>query len=250
MKLNVLVEYLNELFQIQNVEDDSLNGLQVENSGGIKKVGLAVDASAAAFEKARDLGVNFLFVHHGLFWAKPVALRGVVYRRIKILMESDIALYAVHLPLDLHPEFGNNAQIEKALGWTVTGEFGEYHGSVIGKEVQFESPVPVDVLADRLKARLPCEPVIWGFGGEMVRRLGYVSGGGLSMLQQAVEAGLDAYVTGEPGHTAYWVAKEAGINVIFAGHYATETLGVKAIGEHLHDKFGLETLFIDLPTGL
>ncbi len=250
MKLSLLVKHLNSLFKIEEIEDDSLNGLQVENSGDVEKVALAVDACAASFEKARNLGARLLFVHHGLFWGKPVRLQGALYRRIQMLIESDIALYAVHLPLDLHAEFGNNAQIAKVLGWPITGDFGEYHGSIIGKEVQFETPMHVDDVIDHLQSRLSCNPVAWKFGNPSIRRLGYVSGGGLSILEQAIEAKMDAYITGEPGHTAYWAAKEAGINIIFAGHYATETLGVKAIGEHLREKFDLDTVFIDLPTGL
>lgn len=250
MKTRDLSNYLDELLRIRAIEDDSINGLQVENGGKVEKVALAVDASAAAMERARDLDADFLFVHHGLFWGKPVPLTGSMYQRIRLLVESDIALYSAHLPLDLHPEVGNNAQIQKVLGWPTVGDFGEYHGTLIGKAVCFKEPVPFSAIVNQLRDGFQCEPIVWDFGSEKVERLGYVSGGGLSMLEQAIEAGMDAYITGEPKHTFYWTAKEARINVVFAGHYATETLGVKAVGEDLRKKFGLETVFIDLPTGL
>lgn len=250
MKTKDFADYLDDLLKIRDVEDDSLNGLQVENSGEVNKVATAVDTSVEAIEKAKKLEANFLFVHHGLLWSKPVPLKGAIYRRIQLLIESDIALYAAHLPLDLHPELGNNAQVEKILGWTTIGDFGEYHGTVIGKEVEFDKPVRLSEIVDQLRERLNCEPKIWNFGPKQVKRLGYVSGGGLSMLRQAIDAGMDLYITGEPAHSFYWIAKEAGISVIFGGHYATETLGVKAVGEVIQKKFGLETVFIDLPTGL
>ncbi len=250
MKTKELSDFLDTLLEIKNIEDTSLNGLQVENKGEVKKIALAVDASMDAVKKAKSVESDFLFVHHGLFWGKPVPLTGSMYQKIYLLVESDIALYAAHLPLDVHPELGNNARIEKVLGWPIARDFGEYHGLVIGKEVRFEEPVPLSNLVNRVQNGLGCKPLVWDFGPEEVRRLGYVSGDGLSMLQQAIADEMDAFVTGEPGHSHYWEAKEAGINVIFAGHYATETLGIKAVGEVLQEKFGLETVFIDLPTGL
>jgi dinuclear metal center YbgI/SA1388 family protein len=250
MKLTALVEYLDKLLRISDIEDESLNGLQVENTGTVNKIALAVDGSAEAFEKAKDIGADFIFVHHGLFWSKPFPLRGPMYRRIRSLVNSNIALYAVHLPLDLHSEFGNNAQVQKVLGWPITGDFGEYHGEIIGKEICFKKPVPLSNLVSDMESKLGCEVRVWDFGKKNVSRLGYVSGGGLGLLDQAVKAGFDVFVTGEPRHGSYWIAKEAGINVIFGGHYATETLGVKAVGDHINKQFGLETVFIDLPTGL
>jgi dinuclear metal center YbgI/SA1388 family protein len=250
MKLTALVEYLDELLRINDIEDESLNGLQVENTGTVNRVALAVDASAEAFEKAKDIGADFIFVHHGLFWSKPFPLRGPMYKRIRTLIQSNVALYAAHLPLDLHSEFGNNVQVEKILGWSIAGDFGEYHGSIIGKEIRFKKPVPLSIIVNDMESKLDCEVRVWDFGKKNVSRLGYVSGGGLGLLEQAVKADLDVFITGEPRHGSYWIAKEAGINVIFGGHYATETLGVKAVGDHINKQFGLETVFIDLPTGL
>lgn len=249
MKMIQLVEYLDHLLKISDVEDDSLNGLQVESSRDAKKVALAVDASFETIQKAKKAGANLLFVHHGLFWGKPVSLSGFLYRRIKLLIESDMALYAVHLPLDLHPTLGNNAQICKVMDWPVVGDFGEYHGSVIGKAVQFQKPILLSKLVGQFGKRLDCETTLWNFGPEKIVHLGCVSGGAVSFLDQAIRRNFDAFVTGEPKHDWYWTAKEAGINVLFGGHYRTETLGVKAVGERIQKELKLETVFIDLPTG-
>ena len=136
------------------------------------------------------------------------------------------------------------------MGWPLTAEFGSYHGNVLGYEVRFDAPVALHDLVMDLEKKLGCNARVWDFGPVDVERLAFVSGGGLGMLEEAVEIGADAYITGEPKHESYWLAKEAGISVIFAGHYATETLGVKAVGEHVHQKFELPFEFIDIPTGL
>lgn len=250
MQTQHLVTYLNDLFEISEIEDTSLNGLQVANRGEVTKVALAVDASLGAFQKAIRVNADFLLVHHGLFWAKPFPITGTLYQRIRLLLESDIALYAVHLPLDLHPDLGNNAQIEKVLGWPIEGEFGEYHGNTIGREVRFKEPRTLESITNDLNKNLKSQLQVWDFGPKNVQRLAYVSGGGIDLLHQAIDAGMDAFITGEPKHSLYWIAKEAGINVILSGHYATETLGVKAVGKAIQEKFNLETVFIDLPTGL
>ena len=250
MKTKELSYFLDTLLEIHKIEDASLNGLQIDNKGEVNKVALAVDASLDAVREAKNIGSDFLLVHHGLFWGKPVALVGPMYKKIQLLIDSNIALYAAHLPLDIHPELGNNAQIEKVLGWSVSEDFGEYHGVLIGKEVRFKKPILLPNLVNHLQNSLGSKPQVWDFGPEKVKRLGYVSGDGLSMLYQAIECGMDTFITGEPGHAHYWEAKEAGINVIFAGHYATETLGIKAVGKVIQEKFGLETIFLNLPTGL
>lgn len=250
MRTRELVTFLDDLLNVKDISDTSQNGLQIDNSGEVKKVGLAVDASAASFQKAKELNVDFLLVHHGLFWDKSVTLIGALYQRVKILMDSDIALYGAHLPLDMHPEVGNNAQIANVLGWPTAGDFGDYHGNILGKEIRFDKPVNLLDIADQLAEKLHCEPLVWDFGPKTIQYMGYVSGGGIKMLEQAIDAGMDLYITGEPSHSIYWIAKEAGINVILAGHYATETLGVKAVGEKIRETFGLVVEFIDLPTGL
>jgi len=250
METQKVVEYLNELLRIQNIEDTSLNGLQVDNNGNTTRIALAVDASYESIKRAKELNSDLLLVHHGLFWGNPVPITGVMFKRIQLLIQANIGLYAVHLPLDQHEIFGNNAQIGLTLGWPITGDFGEYHGTVIGKEIKLPEPVPLQTIVNEVKIKLRCQPVVWDFGKKHIQRIGFVSGGALSMLDQAINADLDLFITGEPCHSSYWIAREASINVVFAGHYATETLGVKAIGDRLIQEFGLETCFIDLPTGL
>jgi len=249
MKTRQLSSYLDELLNIEKIKDKSLNGLVVDREGEVNKVGLAVDACLDAFKKANDVGVDFLFVHHGIWWGEPVPLRGCILNKIKFLLEKNIALYVAHLPLDVHPEFGNNIQLAKLLGWSIRGDFGRYGEMFLGKEVIFEPPLKLERITKDLREKLGLDPIVWKFGSEEVRRLGYVCGGGIELLPQAIEENLDAYLTGEPKHSYYWMAKEEKINVIFVGHYTSETFGVKAIGKHLKDKFGLKTKFFHLPTG-
>ena len=246
-----LAKYLDELLKPWEIEDPSLNGLQVANSGRLSRVGLAVDASLETFRQAREAGVDFLIVHHGLFWGKPTPITGSLYRRIRLLMEADIALYAAHLPLDLHPELGNNAVAMRRLGFENLEPFGLYRGKEIGFAFRLDAPMSRDALLRLLRERLEIpQPVLWPFGPEEIQRGAYVSGDGISTLSEAIDKGLDVLITGEPRHAAYWAAAEAGINVIFCGHYATERWGVWAVGEHLRERFNLPTRFIEAPTGL
>lgn len=249
MTTHELERWLNGLLRVREIPDDSLNGLQVANSGKTTKIALAVNVSETSIREAADADADFLLVHHGLFWGKPSPLVGPIYGRIRLLMEYDIALYASHLPLDLHPELGNNARLCEKMGWSSDTDFGDYHGVIIGKGVSLSSPLPLESLAGSLKSLLRTDPVIWRFGPDMVKRVAVISGGALGMIDQAANEGYDAYITGESGHSHYWFAKEACVNVIFGGHYATETWGVKALGEKISKELGLEAVFLDLPTG-
>ncbi|MBN2103177.1 Nif3-like dinuclear metal center hexameric protein [bacterium] len=249
MESRELAEYLDELLNVSGIEDASLNGLQVENTRDVKIVGLAVDISQDVIRKACDMHVDFLIVHHGLFWGKSEAITGAMYQRIRLMIVNDIALYAAHLPLDVHPEFGNNVQIREITKWPATVNFGEFQGMPLGTAVTFDPPRALNKIVDDLRRSLKVEPQVWNFGPASVKKLGFISGSGIGFMDQALDAGLDTLVTGEPKHSAYWEAREAGMNVVLAGHYATETLGVKAVGRHLEEKFKLETIFIDLPTG-
>jgi len=249
VKIEELTNYLDNLLKIKEIKDESLNGLVVENKGRVSKVALAVDASLETFKRAKGAGADFLFVHHGLWWGRCLPLRGAIFQKIKFLIENDIALYTAHLPLDLHPEFGNNSQLVKMLEWTVRGGFGKYGDLILGKEVFFNPPQKREELVGEIKDKLGIKPLLWDFGPLKIKRLGCVCGGAINLLPEAVEKGLDAYITGEPKHSYYWMAKEEKINVIFLGHYLSETLGVKAIGKDIEDKFGLEVEFLFLPTG-
>ncbi|MCK5145473.1 Nif3-like dinuclear metal center hexameric protein [bacterium] len=248
-KLDEIVEYLDELLDIHSIKDRSQNGLQVENKGKINKIGLAVDACVATFEAAAEQKIDFILVHHGLFWNQPENITGPLYQRLKYLIDHDIAIYAAHLPLDLHADHGNNIQIVKLMEWNDAGAFGDYNGVDIGRASTFSTPLNRDKIKDDLARKLQCEPVIWPFGKEKCQRIAIVSGGGLGLMKEAAQDGFDMLITGEPAHSSYWPAKELNLNLIFCGHYATETLGVKAVGEMLREKTGLDVVFLDLPTG-
>jgi len=231
--------------------DLSLNGLQVaRGEGQLYRVAFAVDASLQSFERAVAAGAQALVVHHGLFWGQPLALSGDHYRRVRYLMDNDLALFASHLPLDAHPTLGNNAGMAAALGLTDLAGFGQYKGKLIGLKGVLPSPLSLEEICDTLfhgrEAVLQTLP----FGKQRVSTVGLVSGGGNRETAQAIEQGLDLFITGDADHTWYHPALEAGLNVIMGGHYATETWGVRLLGQHLQREMGIPTVFLDLPTGL
>ncbi|MFC1493546.1 Nif3-like dinuclear metal center hexameric protein, partial [candidate division KSB1 bacterium] len=196
------------------------------------------------------LRADLLFVHHGLYWGKPFALTGFHADRIKLLFKNELSLYAVHLPLDLHPEIGNNAGILKMLDFEVGEPFGEYHGIKIGYKGILKYSIKYDDFLARLKKNLNVTPTGFRFGSDSVSNIAVISGGGASMIEQIVGTNIDTFITGESDHVSYHTAKELGINLVFCGHYATETIGVKNTGRLLEEKFGLETVFLDIPTGM
>ncbi|RPI53849.1 MAG: Nif3-like dinuclear metal center hexameric protein [Chloroflexi bacterium] len=250
MRRDELVEYLDDLLQIEAIEDTSNNGLQVEGAAEIRRLAFAVDASLAAFDGARAAGAQMLLVHHGLFWSKPLMVTGLHRRRLGLLVAADLSLYAAHLPLDFHPELGNNATLARWLGLAGVEPFGQYKGQPAGYAGRLPEPLSLEALVSRVEASLG-EPVsqVWSFGKSTVETVGIISGGAARFVDQAAAAGVDAYLTGETSHGAFHDAQELGMNVIFGGHYATETAGLKALAEHLATHFGLETVFLDLPTG-
>jgi len=248
MELNQLVEYLNGLLPSNSIEDEGLNGLQIANSGEVKRIVFAVDASLEAIRQTGDEGA-MLFVHHGLFWGRERPITDLFYHRIKALFDADIALYASHLPLDIHPVLGNSAQAARRLKWPDPSEFGVYRGAFIGKKTRFPRQLPVSELQKSIESELNCRIQPWLFGRNLLNSAAFVSGGGIGMLDQAIEEGIDVLITGEPKHSYYWTAKEARINVLFAGHYATETPGIRAVAEVAETDLDIETQVLDLPTG-
>jgi dinuclear metal center YbgI/SA1388 family protein len=250
MQLAQVVDYLDGILRVRDIPDapDALNGLQVANGGEVSRVAAAVDVCEAAINLAAEQGANLLIVHHGLFWGGPRALTGPQLRRVAGLLQHDIALYSAHLPLDLHPEIGNNPLLARALGLEVRGGFGETRGVAIG--VWGELALSREELQERLTGALGTPPRVMPFGPDPTRRVGIVTGAAGSMIGQAAAAGLDTFITGEGTHHAYFDAEELGLNVFFCGHYATETGGVKALAQRLEGKFGLPWAFLDHPTGL
>lgn len=251
MRLEPLVTYLNGYLRITEEVADSpqaMNGLQVANGGDVTRLAAAVDLCEATIRMAADQGADCLLVHHGLFWGGLRPLVGPAYRRLEGLIKHNIALYAAHLPLDRHPEVGNNPLLARKLGISPRGEFGSSHGAPIG--VWGEWSGSRDDLSRSLAKTLGTTPRLLPFGPERVQRVGVVTGAGGSLIPQAAAAGLDTYITGEGQHWTFFDAEELGVNVFYAGHYATETVGVKALAEHLAAKFDLPWVFLDHPTGL
>jgi dinuclear metal center YbgI/SA1388 family protein len=251
VRLDTLVRYLDDYLRVaEEVADapEALNGLQVGNSGDITKLAAAVDMCEATVRMAAEQRADCLLVHHGLFWGGLRPLVGPAYRRVAALITGNIALYAAHLPLDRHPDVGNNSVVARLLGVKVRGEFGLYHGAPIG--IWGEYSGKRDELSWSLTKTLGSAPRLLPFGPERVQRVGIVTGAGGSLIPQAAAAGLDTYITGEGQHWTFFDAEELGINVFYAGHYATETVGVKALAEHLSKKFDLPWAFLDHPTGL
>lgn len=250
MKLGELVDHLDELLKPEDFAgDESANGLQVEGRERVEKVALAVDACGYVFKEAAKQGADMLIVHHGLIWGGIKSIRGTLRARLKLLLDAELSLYACHLPLDAHPELGNNAQLMQVLGIQRKGEFGEYHGRRIGYWGELPQRMSVGSFASLVEERLGVRCRSIDFRGD-VKRVGVVSGGGWSAIFDAERIKVDTLLTGEPSHSAYSLAEELGVNLVFAGHYATEKLGVLAVGEHLREKFGLEVVFIEHDTGL
>ena len=250
MRLADVVEYLDNYLRLSESGDwsNALNGLQVENGGDVRSIAVAVDACETVILEACRIEADLLLVHHGLFWAGLEPLRGRTYRKVAALIRHDLAVYSAHLPLDRHPEVGNNPVLARQLGIELRGTWAEEKGAEIG--VWGELETTRSALADRLGQLLGTDPRVLPGGGEQIRRIGIVTGAGGSLIRQAKEKGFDAFITGEGAHHTFFDAEELGINVYYAGHYATETVGVKMLGRHLGERFGLPWTFIDHPTGL
>jgi dinuclear metal center YbgI/SA1388 family protein len=247
--------YLDGYLRIADVPDEAgaVNGLQVENRGEIGSIVAAVDASQAtidgvAHEAALATHPPLLLVHHGLFWDGNQPVVGRRYRRIRALLEHDVAVYSAHIPLDIHPEVGNNAVLARDLGLSAPSAFDLYKGVPLG--VAGELVLPREELVRRLEQRLGSPARLIAGGPEVTRRVGIITGGAGGRISAAAAAGCDTFITGEGAHYTYFDAMELGVNVVYAGHYATETVGVQALAAHLSARFDLPWVFHDHPTGL
>jgi dinuclear metal center YbgI/SA1388 family protein len=228
--------------------DGAVNGLQVENCGEVTGMAAAVDASAVTIRKAIAEGANLLLVHHGLFWTKRQPWTGRNYELLRLLLDNDIAIYSSHLPLDMHARFGNNAQLAAALGLRNLKPFFRVKEQFLG--LQSVAPVSRDELARRLANVTKHEVKIVPGGPKACRRIGVVTGGAGAEVKIAASEGVDTFVTGEGPHWTFALAEELGVNVLYGGHYATETFGVRALAAHLSKKFRVPWVFVDHPTGL
>jgi len=245
-----IVSYLETLLDHAKVGDwpNALNGLQVENSGRIRRIGAAVDVCEATLALAAERGVDFLLVHHGLFWSGLQPVNGANYRKLKRAFDADMAVFSSHLPLDLHPKFGNNALLAKALGFKRPEPFFFEKGGLIGLKTRLA--LDRTTLCERLQTAVGGPVKLIPGGPERTGVIGIVTGGAGNELFKAVAEGVDTFITGEGSHWTYTAAEELGLNVLYAGHYATETFGVKALAAHLSKKYRLPWEFLDHPTGL
>lgn len=251
MDFRSLVAYLDDYLRVSQVPDypNALNGLQVDGGRGeVRRIAVAVDAAQHTIDAAVRGGADLLIVHHGLFWDGNRTVTGRRYRRLKALMDADLPLYASHLPLDVHPEVGNNAVLARELGVDIRGAFGEYRGFPVG--VWGELEIRREALCARLDALLGGRVKLVPGGPEQVRTVAVITGGAGGETAGAAAAGYDAYVSGEGAHHNFFDAEEGGINLLLGGHYATETFGVRALARHLEERFRIEWTFIDHPTGL
>ena len=245
-----LVRYLDTYLDVAGWSDKSLNGLQVQGADRVRRVALTTDTALATIAMAAGARAEMLIAHHGLFWGRVEPVTGPLRDRLAALLDAGMSLYVSHLPLDAHVEVGNNAVLAGLLGLEDRRPFGRWGDRSIGLVGRLPGTLDRAGLAARLEALLGARPHVLPFGGEAIRTVAVVSGAAADLVPEAALTGVDAFVTGETSHTAYHQARDWRMNVVFAGHYATETLGVRALGDHLADRFGLEVVFLDVPTGL
>jgi dinuclear metal center YbgI/SA1388 family protein len=243
-----VVGFLDKELSIEKTQDTSRNGLQVQGAERVSRLGLAVDACLEAYEAAAEKGCDMVIAHHGMIWGGLAYITKATYRQIKFLFDNGINLYAAHLPLDLHQKYGNNAQIADMLGLKSRRQFGDYKGTMIGFQGVLPKTLALHDFSGRLEKMLGGKNIVLPFGKKEVKSVAVVSGGAGDLIEEAIAKHIDCYVTGEAKHANHHAAKEAGLNVIYCGHYHSEKAGVMAIGKVLEKKFGIETVFLDVPT--
>ena len=271
--LSDIVGYTDRFLRIRDVGDwdNALNGLQIENSGRITRIGAAVDGSTRVLTEAQKRDIDFLIVHHGLFWPGLQPIRGTLRRQLRIAFENDVALYSAHLPLDIHPKVGNNAQLVAALGLPsgvrghvralksgdpalagpqskFTQPFLEEKGQPVGLKIR--ASLPRSELVRKLQKVLNGPVKVFGFGPKQTRSIGVVTGAAGSEIYRVADEGIETFITGEAPHWAAVAAEELRMNLLLGAHYATEVFGVKALAAHLSKRFRIPWEFIDCPTGL
>jgi dinuclear metal center YbgI/SA1388 family protein len=250
VSLAELTTFLDGGLKTSSIKDypGAVNGLQLANEGKVERVIAAVDASLSVVEAAAQGGPGLLLVHHGMFWQGAQPVTGAIYQKLKVAMDAGLAIYSSHLPLDIHPEWGNNVLLANAIGVTGLQPFLESKGMAMGLRGDWKG--------SREELRTQLEKAVGGpvhgcpGGEEQISTVGIVTGGAGSEVAAAAATGVDAFITGEGPHWSFPLAEELGLNVFYAGHYATETFGVKKLAEVLSDRFGLPWEFIDRPTGL
>ena len=250
MKRTELVAYLDSYLRIGEIRDYGPQGLQVEGREEVERVVGLVDAHQPCVEAALGQGADLMLVHHGIFWGTPKLLRGSYGRLVRTIFDANLNLYAAHLALDAHSEVGNNAELARRLGLEITEWWGNANGVKLAALATAPHGVKLDYLVDRFEHSVGPVKLVQAYGPRIIHRVGILSGFGAREIDEAAALGCDLYLTGETSHAQYYDAQNAGINVIYGGHYTTETVGVQALGKHLQEKFGLAFDFIDLPTGI
>lgn len=245
-----MVRFCDRVLRVDAIQDyeGAHNGLQVENDGRVHRIAAAVDASLATVQLAIEAGADLLVVHHGLFWGPVIPWTGRKRELLQRLLGHNLAVYSAHLPLDMHPRLGNNAGLARALGWRQARPFFRWKNQAIGLQTRVR--MSREALWQRLQEAVGFPPKLIPGGPAICRRVGLVTGGAGGDLKQAAAEGVDTFITGEGPHWTYALAEELRLNVFYAGHYATETFGVKALAQALSKKFQVPWVFLDHPTGL
>ncbi len=245
-----LVRYLDEYLGIDNIQDYGPQGLQVEGRRSVNRIVGLVDAQMPCVEAALQMGADMMLVHHGIFWGPTQPLRGQHGRLVRTIMAAELNLYAAHLALDAHREVGNNAELCRRLGLEPVEWWGEVNGVSLAALAVDADGMKLDYVADRFEQLVGPLQLVQAHGPRIVHRVAVMSGSGARYIREAADMGCDLFITGETDHAHYYEALNHSINVIYGGHYCTETVGVQALGIHLQEQFGLEFEFVDLPTGL
>ena len=250
MKLDELVHYLDEFLQINEISDYGPQGLQIEGRNEVNRIVGMVDAHQPCIDAAIIRDADMLLVHHGIFWGGPKKLSGSYGRLVRSTMNANLNLYAAHLALDAHPIVGNNAELARRLGLEIIEWWADVKGTNLAVLAEAPAGMKFDYLVDHFEQNVGKTLLVQRRGPRIVHRVGILSGFGADKIEAAAALGCDAFITGETSHAQYYDALNVGINLIYGGHYTTETVGVQALGEHLKEQFGLSFEFVDLPTGL
>lgn len=245
-----LTAYLDDYLRIAEIKDYGPQGLQIEGRTEVHKIVGMVDAQLPCVEHALSLGADMLLVHHGIFWGPSQRIAGSFGALVRAYLAADLNLYAAHLALDAHPIVGNNAELAHRLGLTVETMFAPVNGVPIGVIAVAPNGIKFDYLVARFEQNVGPTRLVQAHGPRITHRVGIISGAGAREIPLAAALGCDTFLTGETSHAEYYAAQNAGLNVIYGGHYVTETVGVQALGLHLQEKFGVAFEFVDLPTGL
>lgn len=250
MQRDELVAYLDSYLRIADVKDYGPQGLQIEGRDQVRKIVGLVDSQLPCLEAALSCGADMLIAHHGIFWGPTQRIAGSFGALVRAYLSADLNLYAAHLALDCHSEVGNNVELARRLGLTVETMFSPVNGTPIGVIATAANGMKFDYLIDRFEQHVGPVRLVQAHGPRISHKVGIISGAGAREIPLAAALGCDTFLTGETSHADYYAAQNAGMNVLYGGHYVTETVGVQALGEHLHDRFGVDFEFVDLPTGL